>query len=519
MGPNQSEPAGKIGHKLARIRPCLCRAVPAAAVFCFLAWCYVAVRANFSWDDAEPEILNQAWRFARGETIYRGIDAPPFTFAAYTPVYYVVTGYMMRLTGLSYLPAKLLSFLAALSICWAMIGLNRRWHGTAQGGIWASLFLFLIPAFLYNAVRSNVQMLAVAFSIWSLLLFFRNRRLETAVLSPLVAVLAFYTKQTQVALPLAMAVYLAFRNRRWLLSYASIGIVAGLVPLVWLHRSTHGLFLLDTVQLARLAYNIPLIPLIFIHHAGPICPFIGLALFEAWRRFKENRWEALDIYFGMVFVTTVISLGRVGAHGQYVLELLVVTMLYLLRQYGLPSIRGRDVLVSVQVLFLFVYTPLFIFLEEGLWDIAANRAANRIYPLLNAGSGPILSQQGSFALFARGEIYIQLFHFCGLWRAGLWDQGLLLKDIGKHTFSWVITEFPIEGPIPSDTDRERFTPEIVDALRANYQRRQAIYPYYLYTPRAPTEGDIPNFPLVDRSSANRKIAQADSLDCGSLLPP
>src|SRR5512139_2720956 len=107
--------------RLARARPFLCRLVPAAAIICFLAWGYVSVQPDFSWDDADPEVLNQAWRLARGESIYRGIDTPPFTFAAYPPVYFALTALLMKFTGLSFLPARFLSFLAALSIGWALV--------------------------------------------------------------------------------------------------------------------------------------------------------------------------------------------------------------------------------------------------------------------------------------------------------------------------------------------------------------------------------------------------------------
>src|SRR5512144_2217250 len=89
---------------LIRARPWLCRAVPMAAALLFLCWCYVSVRSNFSWDDAEPEILNQAWRVARGEAIYRDTATSPFAFAAYTPLYYVFTGFLMKFTGLTFLP-------------------------------------------------------------------------------------------------------------------------------------------------------------------------------------------------------------------------------------------------------------------------------------------------------------------------------------------------------------------------------------------------------------------------------
>jgi len=468
---------------LAGMRPTLCRVVPAAACICLLGWCYVSLRPDFAWDDADPEVLNMAWRLARGEGMYRGTDTAPFAFAAYPPLYYALAAILLRATGLSFLPAKLLSFLAALSIGWALVRLDRHWNQTTQAGFRAAFLLFLIPAFLYNAARSNVQMLAVAFSVWSLVFFLRNRPLETLVLSPLLAVLAFYTKQTQIALPLAMGAYLLLRKRQWLLPYAATGLVAGLVPLFWLQKNTRGNFLYDTIQLARLDYNPLQIPQIFAHHAGPLILFIGIALLTSCRRFRGGVWEPVDLYLACVFLTTVASLGRLGAHGQYVLELLVVTVLYSIRTCKLPALRGREALISLQVLFLLVYTPLFVSVEEGKRGLACNRAAERIYPLIRTGSGPILSQQGSFALFARGEIYIQLFHFTALSRAGLWDQSLLLREIEKQSFSWVVTEFPLENPVLSPDDLERFTPEMVQALQNNYERRESVFPYYIYGPR------------------------------------
>jgi hypothetical protein len=469
--------------RLARAHPALSRRVLPAAILCFLAWSFVSLRSDFSWDDADPEVLNQAWRLARGESIYRGIDSPPYSFAAYPPLYFALTAVLLKLTGLSFLPARILSVLAALAIGWALVRLNREWNGGAWSGIWTTCFLFLTPAFLYNSTRSNVQMTAVALSLWSFVFFLRRSCKESAFISPLLAVLALYTKQTQAALPLAAILYLAFRNRRLLIPYAATLAAAGLVPFLWLQRITDGHFFLDVFRFADLDYSVLQIPGIFLHHAGPMLPFIGFALWTSWRRFRSNSGEPLDFYMGCVLPTTLVSLGRVGAHGQYVLELLVVSMLCLLRVTRLPAIRGREILASVQILILLVYTPLFIVLEEGLWDISANRAAGEIYSLLAGTTGPILSQQGSFALFARGEIHIQLFHFTALARAGLWNQNLLLREIYNRTFPFVITEFPIGSPELCENARERFTPEMLESLRENYRPFKVVNPYHVYVPR------------------------------------
>jgi hypothetical protein len=153
-----------------------------------------------------------------------------------------------------------------------------------------------------------------------------------------------------------------------------------------------------------------------------------------------------------------------------------------MRTIEFGTMRGLDQIFAWQLVLLLLYSPLFVFVEEGRFGMASNRAAKEIHTLLRTEPGPVLAQQGSFALFSRGELHIQLFHFTALARAGLWDMGKLQREVDSRYFAWVITEFPIEGGVLSPDDLERFTPEIVDALRRNYQRAEAIPPYFIYRP-------------------------------------
>jgi hypothetical protein len=96
------------------------------------------VRSSFSADDAEPEILNQIWRLARGESIYRGINLPPFVFAAYPPLYYAVAALVTKGVGLSFLPAKLISLIAAFAVGLAIYFINRTWNTPIRRELWPS---------------------------------------------------------------------------------------------------------------------------------------------------------------------------------------------------------------------------------------------------------------------------------------------------------------------------------------------------------------------------------------------
>jgi len=86
-------------------------------------------------------------------------------------------------------------------------------------------------------------------------------------------------------------------------------------------------------------------------------------------------------------------------------------------------------------------------------------------------------------LFTRGEIYVQLFPFTSLSRTGRWDPTPLIRAVEERKPAWVVTESPLEQPVESDDDWERFTPELRDALARSYVRRARIGVYYVYRPR------------------------------------
>jgi len=71
-------------------------------------------------------------------------------------------------------------------------------------------------------------------------------------------------------------IYLALRNRRWLIPYAATLTIAGLIPFLWLQKITNGYFFIDTVRLAGISYDVFQIPPILILHAGPV--FFSFAL-------------------------------------------------------------------------------------------------------------------------------------------------------------------------------------------------------------------------------------------------
>jgi Dolichyl-phosphate-mannose-protein mannosyltransferase len=479
-----------MGHEIAvsasggaaALEPRLRRLVPLWALVVLALWAPLVTDAHHSWDDADPEILNSAWRLACGQPLYHSIDAPPWVVNPYTPLYHVLAAAALRVTGLSYWPARLVSLVAFAAIVLALVRLARRYgRGTAEA-LWSAALLLLVPAMLYNVARPHPQMLAVALSLWAFVLFESPRRVLSELASPLLAVLAVYTKQDQIFLPVALGAWLLWRDRPRLLRYAAAVAVLGLVPVPFLQAATGGTFLESVVGMNFLPYSPAQIAPVLVEHAGIFFGFLGLALARLWPRLRRLQIEPLDAYFALLVPVTVASLGRAGAHGQYVVELLVVGVVYLLRHGGVRFGPGREAVACVQLGLLMAYAAAFVLLQEGPWDRASLRSAPAVRALLSTAPGPILSEQGSFPLFTRGEIHVQLFHFAALARQGRWDEGPLLREAEEGRLAWVVTEFPLEGEIDED-GRERFTAELRSVLAQHYVRRAFLYPYYVYRPR------------------------------------
>jgi hypothetical protein len=462
------------------------RAVPWLAIVTMALWAPLVVPWNHSWDDADPEVLNDAYRLARGLPTYGGLDGPPWNVNPYTPLYVAIVAGGLELTGLSYTPARLASLLAAAGLLAALVVVARRSGSGAREGLWAAAFLILVPSVLYNAARPNPQMLAVACAVWSFVLFEDPRPWLADRLSPLMAVLAVYTKQTAIVLPVALCAWLAWKEPRRLPRYLGAVALLGLAPLPWLESATGGGFLRSVLSLSVLPYDVREIVPVFLHFAGILLPFIALAIARLVRRADEPvGLEPIDAYYALLVPATIATLGRAGAHTQYVLELLVVTVIYLMRTGGLRFPQRWQALTAVQLALVLAYGPAFVLFEEGPGDRARLAAAPEVRALLAAAPGPVLSQQGSFPLFTRGEIHVQLFHFTLLAAQGRWDERPLLREVEQQQLAWVVTEAPLEGALDDPDARERFTPLLHDALARNYVRRAQIGPYYVYQPRSP----------------------------------
>jgi len=161
-----------------------------------------------------------------------------------------------------------------------------------------------------------------------------------------------------------------------------------------------------------------------------------------------------------------------------VLELLVATLLYLLRTTGCLR-YCKEALVSIQIIFSPATRRSLSFFKKAI-DIPANNAATQIYPLLRGQSGPVLSQQGSFALFAGEKFHSALSLHRVVASGDVGSKSIIEGDRRKNLFLRH-HRIPNLQSISSGDAQNGYTGD-AGALRKNYRLDRAVNPYYLYVP-------------------------------------
>jgi hypothetical protein len=90
----------------------------------------------------EAIIHDHAARLLRGEPLYQPLGRPPYSVAAYTPLYYGLAAGLQAVFGPGFAPGRLLSLLAGLSVVCLVASLAARRAGDRRAGWFAGL-LFL----------------------------------------------------------------------------------------------------------------------------------------------------------------------------------------------------------------------------------------------------------------------------------------------------------------------------------------------------------------------------------------
>jgi len=289
-----------------RLTAAICLLSPALLLFIAL----LRMRYPFDLSWLEGMVMRMSWRWAQGLPLY---TEPSINHVAlpYFPLYYVVVGYLYRLTGEAYWVGRLVSLLSTLAtgalVYWIVRRETRnRLLSLAGVGMWCASYGFCGYYFDINRIDS----LSMVFLLAAYAMALYRTGLWSAALAGVLLAAAGLTKQNLFVFVAPLSFALAMRKdfRRAAALVGALVLVAA--PTIWLwNRNSDGWFyrltsdfVTFTVARSRL-FSVPL--RILWRFPLPLLVMVFYVLGEIDRR----RWRALiaDPWLGFWLVALAVS--------------------------------------------------------------------------------------------------------------------------------------------------------------------------------------------------------------------
>lgn len=204
----------------------------------YLAIAPARIGYPFELEWMEGACVDHVRRVLAGRPLYvvPSLDFVPFV---YPPLYFWVSAVAAKLTGVGFLPLRLVSFLSSLG-CFALIFLmvRRQTRSAFAGAVGAGLFAacFRVSGAWYDIAR--VDMLALALLLGTIYLIQLDRPRAAHVLAGVLLALAFLTKQIALAAALPVMLYaLIVQRRRGLIFTVTSLLLSAATALLFNHLS------------------------------------------------------------------------------------------------------------------------------------------------------------------------------------------------------------------------------------------------------------------------------------------
>jgi hypothetical protein len=438
----------------------------------------------------ESVVLDSARRVATGLPLYLPADQLPLTVAAYTPLYYLLVGGLLRLFGSdSYVVGREVSVAATLAtasvLAWSVHRVTGRY---SFGALAAGLFMTQNLTVLLWAPLHRVDMLAMCLTMTGLALATAGRTHSAA----LAFVLSFMTKQTFLAAPAAVFLALWPDRRRAIVFGALFVAILGL-SMAAAQALSGGWFLWHTVLANLNPFHLET----FAVTLGSFLQFNGLpvliatALLSMRPRPAERLWRA---YF-VLSLLSVASVGKAGSSSNYWLEASAATaalLSMLCARQAAPV--GADTMIPRAIgAALLIAVPGYqaVFRDAAMllsWPRPVQTTAEYarmvrdpdFVAFLASEPGPLLTDDPGLAVAAGKPLLFEATIFKILAEQGYWDERPILKAVNARQFTLVVLTHPLDKP----SKETRLTTTVRDALAASYAPTGESDGFWLYRPLA-----------------------------------
>jgi hypothetical protein len=484
-------------------------------------------------DGLEGTLLYEARLLWAGEPMYQPFEPHRFVSAPYPPLHPLLLGLADRIAGPHiFWGGRLLSLAAGLAVAMLIVLIVRRVAGSWIAGLLGAVLFLSAPPTLLWATRIKPDMLALFWTALGLYLATTANRRSTedrrsrirdgrsslfdprsSILDPRSSILngqrwvvgaavcfalAFFTKQTALAAPLATGGALLISDWRAFRGGARDGFV-GRAPLRW-RTLAFGLtylilvagvwLLLDAITNGQFTFHIWVmhqraswLPYLLAKFAALLVPYWPLMLLGAAlliHTVRDERALPLGLYLLLVPLS-LLGAGKTGANHNHLLE----TLLALTVAGGIvvgwaarawPSwrtgrwsmIAGRSSFVVAAALFAIQLGLAFRPQEWYTGELAPTDPPERYLIFIRNTPGEILADDvGLLFMAGRPLRYDDPSGLGPVALSRLWDQRGLVEEITQRRFSAIL--IPINVKRSASDPAGHWTPEMLAAIRAHYR--------------------------------------------------
>lgn len=455
---------------------------------------FVTILHPYPIDYAEGISLDRVDKLSQGINVYHDISTYPYICCQYMPVAYLILAAFAKIFGASLALGRISSLVTSLLVGALIYKIVDEKTQGKYVAIVSSLLFFASPfTYVQGHVFGDIMTMGILFSLIGVYLLLKYEESKKVYLCLPFFLLAVYTKQPFIVAPVASFIYLFLKDKKTSITLAGVYAISGLFLFLLLNYLTGGQFYFHTIasncwpySILQLAYEY--IRTIMIH----IVLFAFAGSFVLYTTIKGGYREKHGIFIIYFVISALMALtvGKIGASAiSYMLELVAVSCIL----FGFffdrikREIEGTTmipVLVGGLLIFQLVafahapYVADSAFSGSTTPTVEDKMVGEEVSSYVKNMSGKILSEDAGFVVINGKELLVDTTLVAQLYRVGLFDQSELVSDVQDREFSLILLKFDVE----SVTKHQRFTDEMLDAIRANYHLVEKIGENYMYEP-------------------------------------
>lgn len=444
--------------------------------------CVVMFWARNAFSTAESVVAAQSLMLAHDGTLYYDLNQYPYTVSGYMPVFYSLCAGLIKLGIPAFAASRLITMAGFLLLIATGYRLAFLYTEDRLLAWIAALLIGCNPlTFLWSEI-GQVDILAVSFSALAFYHFSRYYvRGEPALTrATAIALLALFTKQTMIAVPVAMFLLLWFRDRKKALLFGAVFAGIGGGAVLAINTALHGRLIQDTVK----ANMNPVSWWKLLVQGEFVIMLSGCSIFivaVSLGRLLRGNAIALCVYAASSALVFLMTAGKVGSDSNYQLEMAVALAitatvglhrLDFLRLYFAGSKRWVTLLllpVAVSITNGFRVVPSLIasrIAEEKL----ARVQLEELRPLVPPSGGLVFSSDYNSMVRLRGRLDVEPLIYGLLVRAGAVNPEPVRRDLARGAFSTVILAEDVTKPPQVEFAELIIVPEeLRAAIRSHYR--------------------------------------------------